>query len=88
MKKHMTMDYRPQTISWRLLGYHAKYIRSWADMLIAKAQGHNYRAKEISKKFWSDFGKYEIEIERYYDHSLACRVTEHITRKPTGIILE
>ena len=57
-------------------------------MLIAKAQGHNFKAKEIAKAFWSDFGKYEIEIERYYDHSLACRVTEHITRKPQGVILE
>ena len=88
VKKHMTMDFRPQTISWRLLGYHAKYIRAWADMLIAKAQGHNFKAKEIAQAFWSDFGKYEIEIERYYDHSLACRVTEHITRKPQGVILE
>ena len=88
VKKHMTMDFRPQTISWRLLGYHAKYIRFWAEMLLAKAQGHNFKAKEIAKAFWSDFGKYEIEIERYYDHSLACRVTEHITRKPQGVILE
>ncbi len=33
------------------------------------------------------FGKYETEMERYYDHSLACRVTAHITAAPKGIIL-
>ena len=86
--KHLVMPTRPQTVSWRLLLRHAEYCRLWAEILIAKAQGHNFRAIELSKQFFTRFGKYEIEMERYYDHSLACRVLEHINRKPTGIILE
>ncbi len=84
---HMNMPTRPQTVSWRLLLRHAEYCDLWADILIAKAQGHNFRAQELAKEFTCIFGKYEIEIERYYDHSLACRVTEHITNAPKGIIL-
>ena len=85
---HMNMPTRPQTVSWRLLLRHAEYCDKWADILIAKAQGHNFKALELAKEFTNDFGIYEIEMERYYDHSLACRVTEHITAAPKGIILE
>ena len=50
--------------------------------------GNNEKAKELAIAFCSDFGKYELEMERYYDHSLACRVLEHITRKAQVIILD
>ena len=88
VKKHMVMPYRPQTVSWRLLMRHAIYIRKWAEIMIAKAEGHNYKAIELRDAFYPAFGKYEIEMERYYDHTLACRCLELITRKPKGIILE
>ena len=88
VQKHLNMEYRPQTVSWRLLLRHAEYVEKWAEIMIEKALGHNYKAVELSKQFCDDFGRYELEIERYYDHSLACRVLEHITRKPQGIILD
>ena len=53
-----------------------------------KALGNNYRAAELAETFGEAFGKYEYELERYYDHGLACRVPEHITRKPEGLILD
>ena len=86
--KHLAMEYRPQTISWRLLLRHAEYIEKWAALMIAKAQGDNYKALELAQAFCGDFGRYEPELQRYYDHSLACRVTEHLTRKPQGVILD
>ena len=67
---------------------HAEYCDKWAQLMIEKAQGNNYRAVELSKEFFREFGKYELEMQRYYDHGLACRVLEHITRKPQGIILD
>ena len=85
---HMNMPTRPQTVSWRLLLRHSEYCDLWAEILIAKARGHNFKAVELAKEFAQSFGKYEIEMERYYDHSLACRVTEHITSAPKGIILD
>ena len=86
--KHLVMEYRPQTLSWRLLLLHAEYIEKWAQLMIEKALGNNYKALELAKAFCGDFGRHELAIQRYYDHSLACRVTEHITRKPEGIILD
>ncbi|MBR4863424.1 MAG: DUF4838 domain-containing protein [Oscillospiraceae bacterium] len=87
-QKHLSMEYRPQTISWRLLLRHAEYIEKWAAIMIAKAEGDNYKALAMAKDFCDDFGRHEPELQRYFDHSLSCRVLEHITRKPQGIILD
>ena len=86
--KHLKMPVRPQTVSWRLLLRHAEYCELWGQILWNKAMGFNFKAQELAKEFCEVYGKYEIEMERYYDHSLACRVLEHITRKPQGIILD
>ena len=86
--KHMAMPTRPQTVSWRLLGYHATYIELFADLLIAKAKGHNFKALEAFETFQKEFGKYEIEIERYYDHANTCYALGDYTRNTKSIILE
>ena len=61
-----------------------KQIHRKKPLISEKALGNNEKAKELAIAFCSDFGKYELEMERYYDHGLACRVTQHITRKPKG----
>ena len=86
--KHLRMPNRPQTVSWRLLTRHAEMVEWFAKIMICKAKGQNYKAVELAKQYQHEFGKYEYEIERYYDHCLCCRVLEHITRKPQGIILD
>jgi len=86
--KHLSMPKRPQTVSWRLLLRHAEYCEKWAEIMIEKALGHNHLAVAKMKAFFNDFGKYEWEMERYYDHSLACRVLEQINSKPQSIILD
>ena len=85
---HLNMPYRPQTVSWRLLLRHAEYIEKWARMLVEKAQGNDYRSAELSKAFCDDFGRYELEMERYYDHSLACQVLGQINTNFLTIILQ
>ena len=45
------------------------------------------QATNILQQISDTFGRHELEIERYYDHSLACRVLAHITRKPEGNII-
>ena len=87
-KEHLNMPYRPQTVSWRLMLRHAEYCERFAQMMIEKAKGNNFHAIELANVFKKEFGKHEIEIERYYDHGLAGRVTEHLTRKPKGMILD
>ena len=82
------MPYRPQTVSWRLMLRHAEYCELWTQIMLEKAAGNNDKAKELATEFCDVFGVYELELERYYDHSLACRILEHINRKPTGVILD
>ena len=86
--KHLRMPNRPQTVSWRLLIRHAEMVEWFAKIMICKAKGQNYKAIELAKQYEREFGKYEFEIERYYDHCLCCRVLEHITRRPQGIIID
>ena len=85
---HLAMEYRPQTVSYRLLWRHAEYVKLWAEILLEKALGNDKKAKELALRFESRFGKYEWELERYFDHSLSCRVLEHITKLPKGLILD
>ena len=86
--KHLRMPNRPRTVSWRLLIRHAEMVEWFAKIMICKAKGQNYKAIELAKQYEREFGKYEFEIERYYDHCLCCRVLEHITRRSQGIIID
>ena len=85
---HLNMPTRPQTVSWRLLLRHAEYCKAWAQIVKEKALGNNEEAKVLAQKFSECFGRHELEMERYYDHSLACRVLEHVTRKTEKIIID
>lgn len=87
-EQHLNMPTRPQTVSWRLLLRHAEYCELWAEILKEKSIGNNQRATELVAEFCKVFGRHELEMERYYDHGLACRVLEHVTRKTEKIILD
>jgi hypothetical protein len=77
---HLAMPTRPQTVSYRLLLRHAEYILGVAACMAEKAKGNDELAQEKGMEFFHDFGRYEFEIERYYDHELACR-TLHLALK-------
>ena len=81
-KEHLAMPTRPQTVSMRLLLRHAEYVEGIADFMIDKAQGFDLVAHEKAKVFTEQFGKYEFEIERYFDHWLGCHVLQQIANKP------
>ena len=72
-KAHLVMPTRPQTVSYRLLLRYAEYITGVAQVMLALAQGNEEKAQEFALAFFTSFGKYEFEIERYFDHMLACR---------------
>ncbi len=86
--RHKNMPNRPQTVTWRMLQRYTEYLDRWAEVVKTKAMGHNFVAKELVAEFKAQFGKYELEMEPYYDHGLACRVLEHITSGFKGVILE
>jgi len=91
-KKHKTMPERVQTVSWRLLYRYAEWIDWMADIMLLKAQGRDFEAKALCAKFAEDFGKYEAEIERYYDHGLCSNQTANglcsVSGKKPDIIFE
>lgn len=86
--EHLNMPTRPETVSWRLLLRHAEYCELWSVIIREKALGNDIKAAKLAKEFCHTFGKYELEMERYYDHGLACRALEHVTRTPKGIIID
>ena len=70
LEAYKNMPYRVQTVSVRLLLRYLSYLRGFADCLACKAEGRDEEAKGKAKVFWDDFGKYELELDRYYDHCL------------------
>jgi hypothetical protein len=74
-RDHIEMPNRPQTVSWRLINRYTEWLDWSADIMSARAKGHNHLAKELAEKFRDEFGKYELEMERYYDHGLCAHQT-------------
>ena len=79
MKEHMAMPTRPQTVSWRLILRHAEWCEAWAQILQEKAKGHNRYALSLADEFLAEYGKYEYEMERYFDFGLAADALHSLT---------
>lgn len=87
VSKHMAMPTRPQTVSWRLLLRHAEYCERLAEVMIEKCLGHNWYAQELLTKFYNDFGKYDYELERYFDFGLAASSIDAVVKRMPAIEL-
>ena len=72
-KAHRAMPTRPQTVSYRMLERHAEYIKGVADTMAPMAMGNTEAAIKKAEEHFASFGRHEFELERYYDHMLACR---------------
>ena len=64
------MPIRVQTVAMRLMRRYAQYIQGLAGIMAIKCMGKDDEAKAAFETFIDDFGKYELEMERYYDHYL------------------
>jgi hypothetical protein len=64
---HKNMPKRAQTVAFRLLSHYLAYAEGLYEILVLRAFGAGKEAKDKYKKFLVDFGKREIEIERYFD---------------------
>jgi len=80
-QKHMQMPTRAQTVSWRLLLRHAEWCEGVAKIMIQKCRGYDESAMEEMYRFFDDFGKYDYEIERYFDFELASASIFNVVRK-------
>ena len=61
---------RVQSVSMRLLLRHAEYCERLAEVMAVKAVGEDAKAHELWDAFRRDFGKYEFELERWFDHGM------------------
>ena len=75
------MPVRVQTGSMRLLYRHAEYCELLAAVMTELALGNKDGARTQWEKFRDDFGRYEYELERYFDHYLALHTFEVILKK-------
>ena len=70
LRGHKNMPVRVQTVAMRLLALHAQYVQGLAKAMALKSVGKDDEAKKAAADFFAEFGKYEVAIERYYDHML------------------
>lgn len=87
-REHMAMPDRPKTVSMRLLLRHAEYIEGIASIMIEKALGRDDLAKEKHQAFFREFGKYEFEIERYFDHYLSWWSYKRVVKSAAKIVIQ
>ena len=78
VEAHKNMPYRAQTVSYRLLRRHLDLCRMITPSLLLKAAGEEQAAKDEFWKFREEFGKYELEMERYYDHVMLIHAYKRI----------
>ncbi len=70
IKSHYSSPIRVQTVSVRLLERHAEFCELISSALIERTQNNLSEALHLFNKARTEFGKYEVEIERYFDHFL------------------
>ncbi len=70
IKAHYNSDIRVQTVAVRLLEMHADFCDLISDWMSAKARGELELAEELFNKARIESGKFEVEFERYFDHTL------------------
>ena len=67
---HKQLPTRPQSIAWRILLRHTQFCEGFAEIMIEKCQGRTKYALELFEAFKADFGKYDVEMERWLDYFL------------------
>ena len=81
IKEHYNSDTRVTTVAVRLLEKHAEYCERIAEAVIERAKGNIEEALSLLDKFRIEFGKYEPEIEEYFDHFLNFRAIKMLVDK-------
>ena len=81
--EHKQLPTRPQSNAWRVLLRHTEYCERLADIFADKALGHDKFAWDMLQKFYDDFGKYDLELERWFDFGLwAVTMKKTVLKKP------
>ncbi len=70
MDEHNDNNAQVQNLSVKILKYHADFCDLIADWMAAKAKGEIDLGMELMQKARVETGKFESEIESYFDHNL------------------
>lgn len=83
---HKQMPHRIQVMHWRMLDRHTEWCDLIADCMIAKCKGQDVLAQEMWKKAVDQFSKYDMELDKWFDMSLAAVSYNRImkAKKPTA----
>ena len=75
---HKNMPMRVQTVSMRLLGRYLEYVEGLSKVMVLKALGGDREAHRAYWSFVREYGKYEIEMERYFDFGMSVMLINRI----------
>jgi len=67
VEAHKRMPKRPQSVGYRMLYRYLEYVTGLSQVFTLRCLGAGKEAREQFYRFAEDFGKYELEMERYYD---------------------
>ncbi|MBQ8310771.1 MAG: DUF4838 domain-containing protein [Clostridia bacterium] len=70
VQAHKNMPLRAQTVAYRLLWRYLEYAKGIANAFALKAEGKGVEAQHAYSSFFEDYGKYELEMERWFDHHM------------------
>ncbi len=87
-KKKTGVMPRPQSVSRRMLAFHADFCEELAKAVKEKALGHNYKAERLYREMMDKVGKREEEFQRYYDHGLVSYAYNMTFKRPKKIMIE
>jgi len=73
LSSHLNSTVRAQTVSARLLLKYVEYCNGISHALALKCTGKDKEANKAFFDFMKIFGKYETEIERWFDHALCVK---------------
>ncbi|MBR2388877.1 MAG: DUF4838 domain-containing protein, partial [Clostridia bacterium] len=71
VEAHKNMPKRVQTVAYRMLRRYLEYCKGISRVFALKCVGNDEEANKEFNSFAASFGKYELEMERWYDHYLA-----------------
>jgi len=79
--KTLSYTHRTEYLGWRLLTFHARYCKGLAQAMLLKCQGDTPGAIAAFDAFLAEFGKYDVELERWFDFELSAQSLKAIIKK-------
>ena len=85
IESHYNSDYRVRTVMIRMLEKHAIFCELVSDWMAAKARGEIELAASLLEKARVECGKFELQLERYFDHGLYFSEYSHCQRTKSDV---